>query len=147
MNVLITGGAGFIGFHLARFHAERGDHVHLIDNLFKTQGRLDPDFDRLKALPNVSSHLVDLTGSLAQFGRTNSIPTTVIRYHNIYGARMGYRHVIPEFILRAHRRESPFAIYGGGETRAFCHVDDAVRATHVVAVTPETNQEIVHIGN
>jgi UDP-glucose 4-epimerase/UDP-glucuronate decarboxylase len=60
---------------------------------------------------------------------------------------MGARHVIPEFILRAHRRENPFAIYGGGETRAFCHVDDAIRATHLVAIKPNTDQEIVHIGN
>lgn len=33
MRVLITGGAGFIGSHLAEFHLERGDHVHSIDDL------------------------------------------------------------------------------------------------------------------
>src|SRR5439155_14726227 len=82
-----------------------------------------------------------------QFGRTHQIPATVIRYHNIYGPRMGTKHVIPEFILRAHQRENPFAIYGGGETRAFCHVDDAVAATHQVAVTPACDQQIIHVGN
>ena len=82
-----------------------------------------------------------------QFGQTHKVPVSVIRYHNIYGPRMGEKHVIPEFILRAARRENPFAIYGGGETRAFCHVDDAVAATHEIAVTSACDQQIVHVGN
>jgi len=32
-KVLITGGAGFIGANLARFHLERGDSVYVFDNL------------------------------------------------------------------------------------------------------------------
>lgn len=252
MNVLITGGAGFIGFHLASFHAERGDTVHVLDNFFKTAGHSDPDWDRLAAHPNVRLHRVDLTKPLdaldvpgpldiayhlaaingtrlfyeipyevartnllasinlldwlkgrrvgrlvytstsevyagaeavglltiptpetvpvvfpqptatrfsygtskfmgeflcAQFGRTNHIPATLIRYHNIYGPRMGTKHVIPEFILRAHRRENPFAIYGGDETRAFCYIADAVEATFRVATTPACDGQIIHIGN
>jgi nucleoside-diphosphate-sugar epimerase len=251
-NILITGGAGFIGHHLARYHAELGDRVHLMDNLFKSEGRRDPDLDALLQRPNVQMHLVDLTRPIAgvdvddpidivyhlaaingtrlfyeipyevarvnllstinlldwlrgrtvgrilytstsevyagaeavgllaiptpesvpvvfeqptptrfsygtskfmgeflcsQFGRTNDVAATVIRYHNIYGPRMGQKHVIPEFILRAHRRENPFALFGGEETRAFCHIDDAVAATHRVATTPACVQQIVHVGN
>jgi UDP-glucose 4-epimerase len=33
MNVLITGGAGFIGSHLAARHLANGDHVYVVDNL------------------------------------------------------------------------------------------------------------------
>ena len=33
MRVLITGGAGFIGSHLAEAHLEKGDEVYIIDNL------------------------------------------------------------------------------------------------------------------
>src|SRR5215813_13244484 len=33
MRVLITGGAGFIGSHLAERHLERGDEVYAIDDL------------------------------------------------------------------------------------------------------------------
>jgi nucleoside-diphosphate-sugar epimerase len=33
MNVLITGGAGFVGSHLAEALLERGESVHLLDNL------------------------------------------------------------------------------------------------------------------
>ena len=34
MKILITGGTGFIGFHLANLHLRRGDTIFLIDNLF-----------------------------------------------------------------------------------------------------------------
>lgn len=33
MHVLITGGAGFIGSHLAEYHLGKGDLVHVVDNL------------------------------------------------------------------------------------------------------------------
>ncbi len=33
MNVFITGGAGFIGSHIAEFHLKKGDSVFVLDNL------------------------------------------------------------------------------------------------------------------
>jgi len=39
MNILITGGYGFIGSHLAEYHLNRGDHAYIIDNL--STGSLD----------------------------------------------------------------------------------------------------------
>lgn len=70
----------------------------------------------------------------------------IIRYHNIYGPRMGYDHVIPQFIQRIVNKESPFKVYGGQETRTFCYVDDAVRATQLVMETDSTNQGTINIG-
>ena len=32
-KALITGGAGFIGSHLAEYHLARGDEVHCVDDL------------------------------------------------------------------------------------------------------------------
>lgn len=252
MNVLITGGTGFIGLHLARLHREQGDEVWLLDNLAKTGGRSDPDLDALlgdsrvhllrhdltspirdaecprrmdvvhhlaaingtrlfyempyelaRANLLITINLLDWLGGLdvgrllysstsevyadceplgllaiptdetvpvafkqptasrfsygvtkfagellcSQFGRTRQVPTTIVRYHNVYGPRMGDKHVIPEFIARMAARETPFRIFGGDETRAFCHVRDAVEATRLCALAPATAGEIVHIGN
>lgn len=71
---------------------------------------------------------------------------SIIRYHNIYGPRMGDEHVIPQFIERIVNNENPFKIYGGEETRTFCYIDDAVRATQIVMESEETNQKTIHIG-
>jgi nucleoside-diphosphate-sugar epimerase len=252
MKVLITGGAGFIGYHLACFHVRRGDEVVILDNLFKTNGQTDPEFVSLSESAKVTYLPADLTAAIRvpkaigqidvvyhlaaingtrlfyeipyevaranllvtlnlldwletqavarlvysstsetyagcgevgllpiptdetvpvvfpqptnvrfsygtskfmgeflcfRFGEKHHIPTSVIRYHNIYGPRMGMKHVIPEFIIRLRDKESPFRIYGGDETRAFCYVDDAVEATFRVGTTQACEGEIVHIGN
>lgn len=251
MNILITGGAGFIGFYLACFHAGRGDNVVILDNFFKSSGRKDPEFEALIARSQVTLIETDLTAPLSidsddqfdvvyhlaaingtklfyeipytvartnllatinlldwletkqvgrlvytstsetyadaekvgllkipsdettpvvftqptklrfsygtskfmgeylcfAFGHTQKVPTSVVRYHNIYGPRMGFKHVIPEFIVRVRKKEDPFKIYGGEETRAFCYIDDAVQATVAVASSAECSGEIVHIGN
>jgi len=70
----------------------------------------------------------------------------IIRYHNIYGPRMGNEHVIPQFIERIVKNENPFKIYGGQETRTFCYIDDGVKATRMVMESSETNGKTIHIG-
>lgn len=252
MKVLITGGAGFIGCHLACHHLERGDEVFIVDNLFRADGKTDRQFESLvratgahymphdltqpvapgqlpKAVDTVY-HLAAINGTrffyeipyrvartnllatlnllevlretsagrlvyastsevyagasafgllripsaedapvvfkqptpvrfsygtskfmgeflCLQFGRENNLPVSVVRYHNVYGPRMGREHVIPQFVDRVRKRENPFNIYGGQQTRAFCYVEDACEATRLVAATPACAGEIVHIGN
>jgi UDP-glucose 4-epimerase/UDP-glucuronate decarboxylase len=80
-------------------------------------------------------------------GRAKGIPYVIGRFHNVYGARMGADHVIPELSLRAIRREDPFKVYGTDQFRAFCHVDDATDAMLRLMTTPAADCEIVHIGN
>lgn len=58
-NVLITGGAGFVGYHLAKRLAGQGYNVYIVDNFFRSQD--DVDFAALKALPNVWTMERDLT--------------------------------------------------------------------------------------
>ena len=82
----------------------------------------------------------------ANYCRVHGVPFKIIRYHNIYGPRMGYDHVLPEFIKRIYNREEPFKVFGGQETRAFCDVRDGVRATEAVMLSDRCNGEIVHIG-
>lgn len=83
----------------------------------------------------------------ANYCRVHGVIFKIIRYHNIYGSRMGFDHVLPEFFKRIYDREDPFKIYGGEETRAFCTVSDAVKATEAVMLSERCNGEIVHIGN
>ena len=251
MNILITGGTGFIGFALAKYHAGRGDNVIIFDNLYKSQKVVDSELHELIELPNVTLHEVNLTekvqveigfeldyvyhfaaingtklfyeiayevcltnllitintlkylesvnfkklvfsstsevyaGALdldlmdiptaenvpvvfpqptntrfsyasskfvseylcMQFGEQFNKNVSVIRYHNIYGPRMGFNHAVPEIILRMLRGENPFQVYGADETRSFCYIDDAVDATFKVAESELTNQEILHIGD
>jgi dTDP-glucose 4,6-dehydratase/UDP-glucose 4-epimerase len=66
------------------------------------------------------------------YGRTGFDRVVIFRPHNVYGADMGWEHVIPQFALRAAAatrgatgRTIDFAIQGSGlQTRAFVHVDD-----------------------
>lgn len=59
MKILITGGAGFVGYHLAKYLAERGDNVVICDNF--ARGREDADFNDLLSKPNVELVICDLT--------------------------------------------------------------------------------------
>lgn len=49
MHILITGGAGFIGSHLAELHLARGDKVHVVDDL--STGSID-NIARFMNLPD-----------------------------------------------------------------------------------------------
>ena len=57
-KVLITGGAGFIGFHLATRLVGNGYQVHVLDNL--ARGIVDKDLENLINKPEVSFSVVDL---------------------------------------------------------------------------------------
>jgi UDP-glucose 4-epimerase/UDP-glucuronate decarboxylase len=60
----------------------------------------------------------------------------VIRFHNVYGERMGSTHVIPELLDRVRAKVDPFPIYGADQTRSFLHVEDAARAVILAASAP-----------
>jgi len=248
VKILITGGTGFIGAHLAKHCADSGHITHICDN--NSRGQNDEFIKRLINVDGVKFYKIDLTKPqevrqlpvdydivfhlaaingtenfykipysvmdvsikstmllLEHFGNTevnfvyssssevyagtlksnpNLIPTNesvpctiedvnnerfsyggsklaceilitnyakqfglnyqIIRYHNIYGPRMGTKHVMPQFIRRAKDRETPFNIYGADQTRAFCYIDDAVVATLQLGLLKGLNG-IVHVGN
>lgn len=58
MKVLITGGAGFIGFHLAKFLLSKGYDIILVDNFYR--GEKDSDFSQLLERKNVKFINFDL---------------------------------------------------------------------------------------
>jgi UDP-glucuronate decarboxylase len=251
-RTLITGGAGFLGLHLARRLADEAGHeVTLVDNF--RRGRLDDDLSQVLDLPNtrlieadladpaayetlgtgydevyhlaavigvrnvlerphdvvrinalttiylldwmveqnrqgrflfsstseayawtrqfmelptptpedVPLALTDLSnprssyagskifGELAvhQYGAKHSMEFVILRYHNIYGPRMGWDHVVPELFERATAGEDPLRVFSPDHTRAFCFVDDGVDATIKAMRAEGANGETFHIGN
>src|SRR6185369_4230138 len=58
MRVLITGGAGFIGSHLAERHLERADEVYVLDDL--STGSIN-NIDHIRANPRFNYHIDSVT--------------------------------------------------------------------------------------
>lgn len=65
-RVLILGGAGFIGYHLAQRLGQEGHALTLVDDL--SRGRMDPDLERLLSRPGVRFVKADLTDPAAFAG-------------------------------------------------------------------------------
>jgi nucleoside-diphosphate-sugar epimerase len=85
--------------------------------------------------------------AIANAARLHGFEFTILRYHNVYGPRMGSDHVIPQFIRRLELGEE-FTVQGDGEQRrSFCYIDDAVAVTVVSALEPRAAGAILNIGN
>lgn len=78
---------------------------------------------------------------------TVGLPFTIVRYHNVYGPRMGFEHVIPQLFERALGGENPLVVHSAHHTRAFCYVSDAVAATIAAMRDPRSNGGTFNIGN
>lgn len=79
------------------------------------------------------------------YSRAGYFETVIVRFHNVYGPRMGFKHVIPHLAQRFIAQEDPFLIYGYDQTRAFNFISDAVDGT-VAAMEKGRDREIYHIG-
>ncbi len=86
MRVLITGGAGFIGSHLAEAHLARGDRVQILDDL--STGAI-ANLDALRANPRLGI-------TIASFTKENVLPEMVDRADRIYhlAAAVGVRLIV-----------------------------------------------------
>ena len=81
------------------------------------------------------------------FGKRFGFNSTIVRYHNVIGPRMGFKHVIPHLVERfLIKKENPFQVYGHDQTRAFCYISDAVDGTIRACESKKSNNEIYHIG-
>jgi UDP-glucose 4-epimerase/UDP-glucuronate decarboxylase len=81
------------------------------------------------------------------YGKEFGFPTTIIRYHNVYGPRMGNQHVIPEIFQKLKKNPDQLEIYGGNQFRTFCFVQDAADMTINVMDSDKSNFKIVNIGS
>ena len=82
------------------------------------------------------------------YGKQYKIPVTIVRYQNIFGPRMGFKHVLPHLVERFYKNnENPFKIYGSEQTRAFCYITDASEGTVLAMENENSDQEIYHMGS
>ena len=138
MHILITGGAGFIGSHLAHALIRRGDSVSVLDNLSTgsaenirplqehptfdfTQGTIDdrPVLDGLARRADAIVHLAAAVGvNLVLEQPTQTIETNVLGTHALLGAarRYGCHTLIA----------STSEVYGKSESLPFAEDDDLV---------------------
>lgn len=80
------------------------------------------------------------------YSRKCGFECTIVRYHNVFGPRMGFKHVIPHLVQRFLDKETPFKVYGHDQTRSFCYITDAVEGTVQAMESDRSNGEIYHIG-
>jgi nucleoside-diphosphate-sugar epimerase len=99
--------------------------------------------------PRFTYAVTKILGEAAFFayGRQLGIHTVIVRYQNIYGPRMGFKHAIPHIIERIYKGENPVKIYGADQTRAFCFCTDAAEGTVRALESKVSDQQIYHIGN
>jgi len=97
------------------------------------------------ALPRWSYAASKIAGESMLFAaaREGGFAPAVVRFHNVYGPRMGPTHVIPEFLERCRARVDPFPVFGPEQTRSFLYVSDAARA---VAALVDAAADRVRIG-
>ena len=94
-RILITGGGGFIGAHLARALAEADHEVDLVDDL--SRGQMDADLAELAERPNVSFLQKDLLAP----GATDDLPSEYAQIFHL-AAIVGVANVLdaPDRVLR-----------------------------------------------
>jgi UDP-glucose 4-epimerase len=239
---LITGGAGFVGSHLAEAWLDRGDEVTILDlaaDLKVRHLRERPGFrmiresvlktdilDGVVAWADLVYHLAAVVGvehyvgdpyqvlsvningtqnvlgaafrhgkkvvfssTSEVYGRNTAVPfdedsdrvlgstridrwcystskaagehfcfafarmglrVVVLRYFNVYGPRLDRLdrgRVVTIFMGQLLRGEPLTVIGDGGQTRTFCYVDDAVRATVAAGLRTEADGQAINVGS
>ena len=85
---------------------------------------------------------------LVQFLNNNYL---ILRPHNIYGPRMGYRHVIPELIKKINqeknKKKNKTYVFSPSHKRAFCYIDDAIKQIIQLSFNKKVKNSIFNIGN
>lgn len=164
MRLLITGAAGFIGFHLAKHRLEKGDSVVAIDNLNNyydvhlKQARLE----QLLAYPNFQFYQKDIS-SAEEVNRvfSNHSPQQVINLAAQAGVRysltnphayvqanlVGFVNVIEA--CRHHQVEqlvyaSTSSVYGANGRQPFQESDGVDHPLTIYAASKRANELIAH---
>ncbi len=103
------------------------------------------------ALPDVSeirwSYATAKTiGEVASFAAKKEfgLSIQILRIHNIYGPRMGDKHVIPDLIQKF--RSNDYSVHGVNETRSFFYIQDLIDVL-VRLADRENVPEVLNVGS
>ena len=77
------------------------------------------------------------------FLANSNLPWVMFRYFNVYGDNSKAGHFLADQIEKI--KNGVFQVVGPEETRSFCHVEDAIKASIFCAQT--VNNELINIGN
>ena len=84
------------------------------------------------------------------FYTTYDVPTTCLRYFNIYGPRQDpaseYAAVIPKFAQRMRLRQAPIIFGDGMQTRDFVYVGDVVRANLLACQHDSAKGQVLNVA-
>ena len=164
MKVLVTGAAGFIGFHVSKFLCERGDVVVGIDNLndYYDVSLKEARLDQLKPLNGFNFRKMDIADrdkierlfKIEKFDRVVHLAAQAgVRYSienphayadsNLVGflnILEGCRHAKVEHLVYA----SSSSVYGANETTPFNENDNVDHPVSLYAATKKANEAMAH---
>lgn len=164
MNLLVTGAAGFIGFHLSKFLLERGDTVYGIDNC-NNYYDINLKENRLKFLKkdkNFSFNNVDISDNDAiskifnnqKFDKVINLAAQAGVRYSIENPHAYINSNILGFmnILEACRHNdinhlvyaSSSSVYGANETMPFSVHDNVDHPLSLYAATKKSNELMAH---
>ena len=109
------------------------------DRVIGTPQKLRWTYSDAKALEEATAYSLFLTKKLK---------VTTVRFFNTVGPRQTGRYgmVIPRFV-QAALESKPINIFGdGSQSRVFCHVHDAIKATMLLALENKSIGEVFNIG-
>ena len=164
MKVLVTGAAGFIGFHVSQYLCNRGDDVVGIDNLndYYEVSLKQARLDQLKPLENFRFIKIDIADrqiiadlfEIEKFDRVVHLAAQAgVRYSienphayadsNLVGflnILEGCRHNKVEHLVYA----SSSSVYGANETIPFSENDNVDHPVSLYAASKKANEAMAH---
>jgi len=166
MTVLVTGAAGFIGFHLSRRLLDQGRDVIGIDNLnsYYDVALKKARLERLTAIPNFTFHECDIADreAIAAVERAHSSITHIVNLAAQAGVRyslenprayirtniVGFLEIL-ELARRLPRLEhlvyaSSSSVYGGNEKLPFSVEDRTDTPVSLYGATKKSNELMAH---